>query len=168
MQKLYFISLFFHIVSATIWLGGMLFLGFVLVPVMRRAEFRHLSSKLLELSGNRFRVWSWGCLTTFVLTGIFNLSFRFGSPAALFDASMWRSGFGHILQIKLTLFAMILLLSAVHDFLLGPKATRLLQAEPNSAAAEKLRKQASWFGRINVLLGLVIVSLGTMLVRGTP
>jgi hypothetical protein len=31
-----------------------------------------------------------------------------------------------------------------------------------------LRRWASWFGRINLLLALVVVALGVMLVRGRP
>lgn len=35
-------------------------------------------------------------------------------------------------------------------------------------AAEKLRRQASVLGRVNALLGLLLLALAVMLVRGTP
>jgi cytochrome c biogenesis protein CcdA len=37
---------------------------------------------------------------------------------------------------------------------------------PDSEAARRLRRCASWFGRINLLLGLILVALGVYLVRG--
>ena len=81
---------------------------------------------------------------------------------------LWRSQFGHTLGVKLSLVALTFLLSAVHDFVIGPKATRIGRLEPNSPQAHRLRRQAAWMGRFNLLMGLIIVALGVMLVRGRP
>ena len=43
-----------------------------------------------------------------------------------------------------------------------------MRQQPGSPEALRLRKSASWFGRINVLLGLVAVLMGVMIVRGVP
>ena len=51
-----------------------------------------------------------------------------------------------------------------HDFEIGPKATRAWEAGSESAAT--LRRVASWIGRLNLLLGLVVVALAVALVRG--
>lgn len=73
---------------------------------------------------------------------------------------------GHILGLKLLGMTCILLLSVVHDFYIGPKATEVWRRNPNSEEAKIARKQASWIGRINLLLGLLLFALGIILVRG--
>ena len=91
----------------------------------------------------------------------------FGDPAFL------RSGFGHAVVMKLTLFVVVLGLSAYHDFHLGPRASeamaRAAAGEPTSPeATEKMRRRASLIGRANALLALAIVGLAVVIVRGWP
>ncbi len=75
---------------------------------------------------------------------------------------------GRALGVKLLLVAVILVFSALHDFLIGPRATALGRADPTSPEAIRVRRQASWIGRLNLLLGLVVIALGVVLVRGWP
>ncbi len=62
--------------------------------------------------------------------------------------------------MKLVLFALILTLSAVHDFRLGPNLESLASAG-RTATTEYLRaRQLSiWLARLNVLLGVAVVML---------
>ena len=53
-----------------------------------------------------------------------------------------------------------------YDWFLGPKASEMLIADPTSPAARRLRKTASWMGRLNALLGLAIGALAALYVRG--
>jgi hypothetical protein len=62
----------------------------------------------------------------------------------------------------------VLLVSAVHDFSLGPRATVAIAKDPTSAEAERFRRRASVLGRLNALLALALVALGVILVRGWP
>ena len=57
-------------------------------------------------------------------------------------------------------------MSAAHDFVVGPRATAVWQKSPGSPEATRLRMQATWFGRVNLLLALIILGLAIMLVRG--
>jgi len=70
--------------------------------------------------------------------------------------------------MKLFLVAIILVASAYHDFFVGPQATVAWQATPTSPDARRLRWQARWLGRMNLLLALIVVALAVMLVRGRP
>ncbi|MFW5920697.1 MAG: hypothetical protein ACOCUS_02565, partial [Polyangiales bacterium] len=60
----------------------------------------------------------------------------------------------------------VLAISGVHDFFVGPRATELLEKNPNDPRADRMRKAASRFGRANLLLGLAVVALAVGLVRG--
>lgn len=146
----------------------MLFLTMVIVPVMRKPEYQSFSARLFHQTGLKFRTIGWSCLILFLISGIFNLVFRAGGWQPLHTAQFWQGYFGETLLVKLILFAFILILSAIHDFYMGPKATRLWQEDPHSPRAKTLRKGASWFGRINLLLGLIIVYLAVGMVRGWP
>jgi len=66
-------------------------------------------------------------------------------------------------------FGIILLVSALHDFWVGPKVTALAKQFGNpSPEVERWRKLAAWLGRLNLLLALLMVAFGVMLVRGRP
>ncbi len=168
MRWIYFISVFLHILSAITWIGGMLFLTLVVVPVTRAELFRPLSAKLLHFSGVRFRTIGWICLITLVLTGLLNLHFRGVHWADAWNPAFWRSYFGHILLIKISMVAIILIISALHDFWIGPGATEMMQQQNPPAKLKTFRRAASWIGRINLILALSVVFLAIQLVRGKP
>ena len=166
MQTLYHVSVFLHVLAVIIWIGGMLFLTMVVVPIVRKPDFKTLSGRFFQEAGTRFRSVGWACFLLILLTGFFNLTGRFGSMAVLTDSDFWLSSFGMKLGIKIGLFGLILVMSAIHDFFVGPRATQLLMANPDHPAAVNVRKSASWFGRVNLLLGLVIVFLAVSMIRG--
>jgi len=165
-RDLYLVSVYVHLLCTAIWIGGMLFLALVVVPVLRRPELRTQAPALFATTGRRFRSVGWATLIALVATGLIQLDFRLGGLATLGDAAWWRLPFGRLLGIKLTLVALTLSLAAVHDFWIGPRASRLLEQEPASPRAQQWRAGASWLGRINLLLGLGIVALAVILVRG--
>jgi hypothetical protein len=53
--------------------------------------------------------------------------------------------------------------SAAHDFVWGPAASRTGAGSPE---ALRLRRQAALLGRANVILGLVVVAAAVRLARG--
>jgi hypothetical protein len=84
------------------------------------------------------------------------------------NAAFWQGSFGRTLTIKLMLVAAILVISAFHDFSLGPRAAWAWEVDAGSAETLRLRRQAARLGRANLLLALIVVLLGIMLVRGAP
>ena len=166
MHAVYIVSVWLHIVAVCLWLGGMLFLAIVIVPVLRMPAYRDAAAGLVRASGLRFRTVGWVCLGVVVLTGIYNLNQRGNDGSYVWNGLLWAGPQGRALSVKLTLVALVLALSLVHDWFLGPKASEMLIADPTSPAARRLRKTASWMGRLNALLGLAIVALAALYVRG--
>lgn len=133
-----------HVLAAVTWVGGMIFIALVLVPVTRRLDDPALRARLVHQVGVRFRTVGWIALGLLVLTGLGNLwqrPYLLGAPR---------------LHWKLGLVALALILSVLHDFVLGPRAG-LPGADP------ALRVRASWLARVNLLMVLVIVVLGLAL-----
>ncbi len=150
-MELYIFSVWVHLLAAMLWLGGMLFLIFVLVPALR-GESGELRGRLVDTVGLRFRTVGWTCLLLLLLTGSANILLRGYSLT------------GTLLIAKLALFGVILVLSFIHDFVIGPRATRAMAS--GSEDAEKLRRLSAIIGRINTLLALAVVALAIKLVRG--
>jgi putative copper export protein len=165
-RDLYLLSVYVHLLCAAIWIGGMLFLALVIVPVLRRPEMRVQAPALFATTGIRFRAVGWATLVTLVATGLVQTSYRAGGVATLGDPVWWSLPFGRILALKLALVAVTLTLAAIHDFWIGPHASRLLECDRESPRAQRWRNAASWLGRVNLLLGLGIVALAVILVRG--
>lgn len=133
-----------HVLAAVTWIGGMIFIALVLVPVTRRLGDPALRARLVHQVGVRFRTVGWIALGLLALTGLGNLWQR----PYLLSAPR--------LHWKLGLVALALVLSALHDFVLGPRAG-LPGADPG------LRVRASWLARVNLLVVLVVVVLGLAL-----
>ena len=132
--------------AAITWIGGMLFIALVLVPAARRLEDPTLRTRLIHDTGRRFRTVGWTAIGVLVVTGLLNLWLH---PVLLSSTRFhW----------KLGLVVLALILSAFHDFVLGPRA-----GAPGADPSARVR--ASWVARINVLVVLVIVALGLSLFR---
>ncbi len=165
MRIVYLLSVWLHLLAAMLWVGGMLFLVGVVVPVLRTKD-RAAAAVLLRETGGRYRTLAWASFAVLLGTGSLNLGIRgigwteLGSPAWL------GSPMGRLVAIKLSLFTLIVTLAAVHDFFVGPRATAAMMADPHSGRTERLRLLASWMGRVTLLLALAVVFVGVAIVRG--
>lgn len=162
MPTAYYVTVTIHLLAALLWLGGMFFLGAVGAPVLREVE-PGLRARLFHLLGIRFRLVGWIALTVLVATGLANLHFRSLLQADLWSSpDFWAGSYGRMLAVKLGCVLLMLVLSAIHDFGVGPAIVR---ATPGSARAERLRRATSWIGRINALLGVILVIAAVRIAR---
>lgn len=153
-----------HVLAALLWLGGMFFLAAVGAPVLRKVEDPALRATLFRALGVQFRWVGWICILVLVVTGVGNLHFRgLMSWDVLGDRTFWSGGYGRTLGWKLAAVTVMVVVSAVHDFWLGPKAGEL---RPGSPEALRTRRWASWLARINALVGIVLVFVAVRLARG--
>jgi uncharacterized membrane protein len=160
------VSMWIHLLAAITWIGGLLFITMVIVPTLRMPELRANALVLLRTTGRKFQRIAYASLVTLVATGSTNLLLKAGSWSGV--AALLPSTYGHLLMAKVTLVLVVIALALYHDFVVGPAATRAMEADPRGAAAMSLRKRASWIGRINTLLSLAIMTLALLLVRGVP
>ena len=161
----YYANVTIHVLAAMLWLGGMLFLGLVGAPVLRGLEPAELRQRLFHELGLRFRAVGWWAIGVLLLTGLVNLYYRgwLRWSGVLGAVDFWRTAPGHALCLKLVAVATMLIVSAVHDFVLGPRAGR---ATAGSARAIQLRHRAALLARINALVGVLVVAAAVRLARG--
>ena len=142
------LMLWIHLVSAMIWIGGMLFIWLVLLPVLKRPALDPRSQAILSHIEERFRTIRWISLWILVGTGLFNLIHE-GASARL------ESNWGGVLMIKLFFVAVVMGISGVNDF--------LITSSKNSAPSATRSKD--WLNGITLLLALLIVLIGVYLGR---
>lgn len=156
MRVAYLISIFIHIISVSIWIGGMLFIPLVLVPSIKKQPNRVL---LLYKTGIKFRFYGWISVLVLFITGLLNMYFK-GLPFTWDFIA--HSSYGKLLSIKLFLFVLMLLIASIHDFYYGSKSIDEMQHINNG----KFKLMARWTGVVNLLLALIIAFLGIALSRG--
>ena len=175
---MYQAAVFLHLAAAIIWIGGSLFLAMVLIPVLRRfapapgeaAATPQLPPDMLGTIARRFRFISWVCIALLVATGLYILPTRYGIGFAEFFSL--GGHFVGTLQVKVSLVAIVIWLSGIHDFIIGPYVSRLIDdmqaggTPPGFLPA--LRRTVVWIARVNVLLMVLIVIVAVTMTRGTP
>lgn len=149
-----------HVLAAVSWIGGTIFLSVVLVPVLRGEPFASQRSLLFRTTARRFRVVVWGAIAVLLLTGPLLLHQR-GIPIA--DPSGWPV----ILAVKLGLVATLLLLTLIHDLIVGPRAGKVLRlpVESRSTFDQILVLWGPWIARFSLVLALAILFAAVALVR---
>ena len=168
MHAFYILAVWLHILAAVTWIGGMFFLVLVVVPWLRGGGGGVDAARFLRETGTRFRNVSWVCFAIVVSTGSFALWMRGVRPGSFVDPDWLASSFGRLVLLKLVVFTTVIVVSMVHDLVIGPRATVAIAADPRSDATAALRRRATMLARANVMLALVLVAIGDLLVRGWP
>ncbi|MFN4320198.1 MAG: DUF4149 domain-containing protein [Aquificaceae bacterium] len=139
--------LFLHIVFASLWVGGMIFLAFVVSPFVRKLPIR---DQVFQEVGRRFSFYgTFISLLILFITGLINAHYIVGITS-LFDLS---STYTKTLLHKIGIFLLVVVVSLFHDVYFGPRAV--------SSSFHRL--MAKFLGFINLFLSLFIVYLAAKL-----
>ena len=165
MPGVYYANVIVHVLAAMLWLGGMFFFGIVGAPVLRSLEPPELRQQLFHRLGLRFRSVGWWAIAVLLLTGLINMHYRgwLQWDGVLGAATFWRTAPGHTLLLKLGAVTTMLVVSAIHDFSLGPLAGLAAAGSPRAIL---LRRRAAILARINALMGVLVVIAAVRLARG--
>ena len=159
----YYLNVTIHVLAALFWLGGMFFLAVVGAPVLRSVEPPELRRELFRRLGEQFRAAGWAAIGVLLVTGTLNLWFRGLLSATLFEGSFWGTSYGTALAWKLGAVTVMLAMQALHDFVWGPRASRVAPGSPEQAV---MRRRAAWLARGSALVGVVLVFAAVRLARG--
>ncbi len=160
---MYFVALLFHFFAAAFWVGGMLFFVLIFRPVYKDKELSDVKTLLLLKIALQFRKLSYYVFIILICSGL-SIAYLKGYFEVYSQFSYWVSAHGSIFLAKMILFILLLLSSILHDFLIGPTAFK--DMEQGVRSDSRSRKYASIFGRINLLVSLLIAVLGLAYSRG--
>jgi putative copper export protein len=138
-----------HLLAAAVWVGGTVALVFVAVPVIIRLEGEE-RGRSLKLLGSRWRPIGYGALGVAVVTGLL---------LADDDLDGASAGFGIVLAVKMAAVALMIGMSLLHDFVLGPR----LAAQVRSGQPPTERPRLVLVGRIAFVLTVAVPVLGVAL-----
>ncbi|MBS0156225.1 MAG: hypothetical protein JSS38_16655 [Nitrospira sp.] len=149
-----------HILAAVSWVGGMIFLSLVLAPLVRSRKAVPEFMALFRSAALRFRPIVWVAMAILLMTGPLLLSHRGLSVTA---PASWPG----IVTVKLTLVALLLFLTLIHDLVFGPQVSRVSAiAESQRTTGEQvIFKSARWLPRLSLLIALAVVVAAAMLAR---
>jgi copper resistance protein D len=140
-----------HLLAAMVWVGGTVALVFVGVPAIRMLEGEPRGRAMRAL-GLRWRPLGYGALLVAALTGVM---------LAAHDWSRGRSPFQTVLWVKVALAAGLVVVSYLHNYVLGPR----LQAEIREGREERTRPSLVVVGWTSLTLTIVVPILGAVLAQ---
>ncbi|WP_454064913.1 CopD family protein [Candidatus Nitrospira salsa] len=157
---MYILLSWIHLTAAIFWVGGMLFLSFVAVPLLKSSADPAQALRWFLGVARRFRALVWVAIGVLVITGALLLSNHVNFSASFSD---WPSS----VIIKLALVFLLIVTSITHDRIIGPKVRVIKQkAFAEWTGADRfLVRFAPWIGRMTMILGLAVVLAGVGLVR---
>ena len=157
---MYSMLVILHILAAVSWVGGMIFLSLVLAPLVRSRKAVPEFMALFRSAALRFRPIVWVAIAILVMTGPMLLSLR---GVAVASPTSWPG----IVIVKLTLVALLLLLTLLHDLVLGPQVSRVsaIPESQRTAGEQVVFKTARWLPRLSLLIALAVVMTAAMLAR---
>lgn len=132
------IVLWLHIVAAAIFVGPQVFLVVAAVPAVRSMEDAAERARVMRIVTTRFGWLGGGALAVLVVTGILNYIHE--RNEGLIDSDAFPRYFV-ALQIKLTLVAVVILLTALHGAVLG---RRMLRLQESGAAEAEIAAVRRW------------------------
>lgn len=149
-----------HLTAAIFWVGGMLFLSFVAVPLLKSSADPAQDQRWFLRVARRFRALVWVAIAVLVITGALLLSNHVDFSASFSD---WLPS----VIIKLVLVFLLIVTSVLHDRIIGPKVRGIKQkASVDWSTRDRLLVRfAPWIGRMTMVLGLAVVFAGALLVR---
>jgi len=139
-----------HLVAAGIWFGGSTALVFVGVPAIRVLDGEPRGRAMRAL-GLRWRPVGYGALLVAALTGV-ALAAREWQHTTAFQVVLW---------VKVALFGCLLVVSYLHNFVLGPR----LQAEIREGREPRTRRPLVVVGWLSYSLTMALPILGVALQR---
>ena len=139
-----------HLLAAGIWFGGSTALVFVGVPAIRTVEGEP-RGRAMKALGLRWRPLGYGSLLVAALTGV-ALASRDWEHRTAFQVVFW---------VKVVLFVCLLVVSYLHNFVLGPR----LQAEIREGREQKTRPTLVVVGWTSYALTMSLPVLGVVLER---
>lgn len=152
-----------HLICASIWVGGSIFIGIVLVPVLKSytKSVEELVGLMVKI-GRRFNKITVPAFAILIASGIYTSRPFFGDPNALVESS-----YGLILLIKIVLVIATVATYVVHVKMLNADIERkIMSGHGGSVYVQSIRSKIIHLGRIIVVLSILILLLAALLDSG--
>ena len=152
-----------HLVSASIWVGGSIFIGIVLAPLLKTiSESVEERVAIMIRVGRKFNKIAIPSLAILIATGLYSSSNILSRPEFLFSTN-----YGIILVIKIILVISLLVMFAIHVRIIRTEIEKKIESkEMLPEIVQKLRSKIISLGRIMVFVSIAILLMAALLHSG--
>ena len=148
-----------HILAAAVLVGPQFFMFIAAIPAIRTVEDAKARAQAVRVLTTRFGYLAWGAIVVLIITGIGNLY-----EIAPVDVDKINDiNYGTIFMVKMTLLVIVIVLMAVHSFVLGPRQMRMMEAGASEGDLASARKASMMISGVTLVLTLAIVFFAAML-----
>jgi putative copper resistance protein D len=165
---MYFLSVWLHILAASVWVGGLIYTAAVAVPFALTHEVAE-RQRLLRGLARRFRWIGWGSIAVLFITGLGNLTLRL-SPIKLsqvfngevFNPEKVERLMAIWLPWKLMLVIVMIGLMVFHD-VTSIRAAKRSEGSSDTAPGNRAGSRAA---ALATLVAILVLYVSVRLVRG--
>ncbi|MDR3782702.1 MAG: CopD family protein [Candidatus Nitrosotalea sp.] len=152
-----------HLIAASIWVGGSIFIGIVLAPLLKTiSDSIEGRLSIMIRVGRKFNKIGVPSLIVLIATGIYNSTGFIVNPSLILSTN-----YGIILLIKIILVIILLITFAIHVRLIRTEIERKIESKQLSGEfLQKLRSKIIMLGRLTVILSLAILLMAALLHSG--
>lgn len=152
-----------HLVSAAIWVGGSIFLGVVLAPILKTMYTSHEERiQLMTRVGRRFNKIAVPSLLVLIATGIYNSRNILNNPEFLLSTD-----YGLYLIVKILLVILLVIVFLVHVRIIRKDVEdKIMAGEMSQAQLQRLRKKIIILGEVTVIISVAILFFAAALDSG--
>jgi putative copper resistance protein D len=143
-----------HLVAASIWVGGSIFLGVILSPMLKIIT-KTVEERIVILIkiGRRFSYIAIPSFGVLVLTGIYN-----SKPFLLEPTALYQTYYGVILIVKIALVIATLTAYILHVRIINSETEkRIVTGNASNTYIQSIRSKFIFLGRIIVILSILIL-----------
>jgi uncharacterized membrane protein len=140
-----------HVTAAVVWIGGNLILAMVIVPYFKKSVAPVERIRILTRIGKQFEPIVWICVMILFFSGLFNVFRAIGGDTEAIKLFMGTLG------IKLILFLILVFLTWIHGFIMGPRLRQAVEAlDPGTQELpEEIDKMRRSMAVVSSLMGIV-------------
>jgi putative copper export protein len=152
-----------HLVSAAIWVGGSLFIGAVISPLLKTmtTSIEERLQFMIKV-GRRFNKIAIPSLVILVGTGIYNSVSFFNKPDLLLSSS-----YGNFLVIKIILVVALIIAYAVHVRIIRKDVEeKIISKQLTETQVQRLRKKIIILGEVTMVLSVAVLFMAALLDAG--
>ena len=152
-----------HLISASIWVGGSLFIGIVFSPLLKTMTSSvEERMQIMIRVGKRFNKVAVPSLIILMVTGLYTSHALIGKPDLLISTS-----YGTYLIIKIILVIALIITYAVHVRVIRKDVEeKIMLNKMSEFEIQKLRKKIIILGEVTVVLSVAILFFASLLDAG--
>lgn len=152
-----------HLVAASIWVGGSIFIGIVLAPLLKTfSDSVEGRLSIMIRVGRRFNKIGVPSLIILIITGIYNSAGIIAKPSMILDTN-----YGIVLLIKILLVISLIIIFAIHVQLIRSEVERKIESRDLTGDhLQKLRSKIITLGRLTVIISILILLMAALLHSG--